>query len=252
MRRFLILISPNPRMVDLLLEEGRKFDKNKSAIGCGVGIILGQARSGKTALSWWLLEFVIQKTNRHIALIGMSDLVLEQLPDEWKDRVSNPDISDILTVPRGAVILIDDSAVMLNSRSSMRKMQVAMNRLYGIFSHLSQTLILTTQNLNTIDIGVFRSTHICVLVRFCERFSLINDPHPYSQKLLKIQDILEENSELPYYRDLYYSLEENLLCKSHFPEWLDRDKEGNKERATILSKPYGYLNKEELQERIFN
>lgn len=245
------MICPSPRMVDLLLEEGTKFGKNKSAIGCGIGIILGQARSGKTALSWWLLEFVIENTNRHIALIGMADLVLKQLPETWKNRVSNPNLEDILSVPRGSVILIDDSAVLLNSRSSMRKTQVAMNRLYGIFSHLSQTVILTTQNLNTIDIGVFRSTHICVLVRFCERFSLINDPHPYSGKLLKIQDVLEENSTLPYYRDLYFSLEENMLCKVHFPEWLDREKESNKERGTILSKPYGYLKKEELQDRIF-
>lgn len=244
------LICPSPRTLDLLLEEDTPF-MGRNATGCGNLIILGSARAGKTSIAWWLLDFVIQNTNRHIALIGMSDLVLKQLPKSWNGRVSNPSLENVLDVPRGAVILMDDSAVLLNNRSSAKKAQVAWNRLYGIFSHLSQTLIFTTQNLNTIDIGVYRSTHLNILVRYCERFPLINDPNQFSGRILEIQDILKENSDIPFHRDLYYSMFDDLLCKAEYPDWVNRHIEGNEERGMILSKPYGFLDKQELYNRIF-
>ena len=248
----ILLICPSPRTLDLLLEEDTPYMQGKfTATGCGNLIILGSARAGKTSIAWWLLDFVIENTNRHIALIGMSDLVLKQLPPSWKGRVSNPSFENVLDVPKGAVILMDDSAVLLNNRSGMKKAQVAWNRLYGIFSHLGQTLIFTTQNLNTIDIGVYRSTHLNILIRYCEKFPLINDPNQFSGRILEIQDILKENAELPYYRDLYYSMFDDLLCKADYPDWVNRHIEGNEERGMILSKPYGYLDKEELHKRIF-
>ena len=243
-------ISPSPRLLDILLDEGTRFKdkhgKNQNAIGCGIAVILGSSRSGKTALSWWILDMVIRHTERPLALIGMPEKVMGALPDSWDGRVSNPSMDDIMDLPP-SVILVDDSAIFLNNRSSGRSEQVSFNRLYGILSHLGHSVILTTQSLATIDIGVFRSTHLAVIVRWCEAFGIEHEQHTWTNKVLDAQTLLKEAGTIPYHRDVYYSVQDDLVCLAGYPEWLEKR---SGENANILSKPYAYLSKKELRERL--
>lgn len=250
------MIAPAPRLLDLLLEEGTPFmdgeGKTREALGTGLCIMLGTARAGKTALAWAMLDFVVRFTNRPIALIGMPDKVLEALPEHWKGRVDNPPLEKIARFRTPAVCLIDDSAVLLNNRAAMEKKSRNMNKLWGILSHLGSglTVILTTQNLNTVDIGAYRSTHLSVIVRFCEPFALRAEHHRWNSLVLAAQEDLELCSSIPYHRDVYYSLQDDMICEAYFPEWLDRKRPGNEERGLILSKPYFYLSQSEMEERL--
>lgn len=249
-------IAPAPRLLDILLSEGTPFldaqGMQREALGTGLCVLLGTARAGKTALAWWLLDLVIRYTDRPVALIGMPSKVLEVLPEHWQGRVTNPPLEKIKDFKRPAVCLIDDSAVLLNNRRAMSSENVEMNQLWGILSHLGQGLsvILTTQNLATIDIGAYRSTHLSVIVRFCEEFTLRSEHHKWNDLVIDAQYELQRAGQLPYHRDVYYSLQDGLICKAGFPEWLDRKAVGNEERGTILSKPYAYLSKTELAQRI--
>lgn len=250
------MIAPAPRLMDLLLSEGTPFldheGNQKEALGTGLAVILGTARAGKTALMWTLLDFVVRYTDRPIALIGMPQKVLDVLPDHWEGRVTNPDLEKILEFKRPAVCVVDDSAVLLNNRSAMEKGQRKMNKIWGILSHLGNglTMILTTQNLNTVDIGAYRSTHLAVIVRFCEEFALAAEHHRWNGLVLSAQEELQRASRIAYQRDVYYSMQDDLICAAPFPEWLDRKAEGNAERGLILSKPYSYLSRSELEKRL--
>lgn len=248
------MISPNPQTLDILLEEGMRFKdsrgNNREALGTGIVVCGGSSRSGKSCLSWWLLQVVIERTSRHIALVGMSDIVLKSLPSEWRDRISNPLLENITEFPQGSVILIDDASVLVNNRSSGNKSQVALNRIYGIISHLSMSIIFTTQSLATIDIAIYRSTHLSIIIRYFEPYALDFEQHIWTEKVRQAQVRLKHSSRLIYYRDMYYSIQDNMICKVHFPRWLDRTIPEFKESATILSKPYGFLSQEELTSRI--
>lgn len=243
-------ISPAPRLLDILLDEGTRFKdkygKTQNAIGCGIAVVIGSSRSGKTAFSWWVLDMVIRHTKRPLALIGMPDKIMSALPDSWEGRVSNPSMDEIMDLPP-SVILVDDSSIFLNNRSSGRTDQVVFNRLYGILSHLGHSLILTTQSLATIDIGVFRSTHLAVIVRWCESFGVEHEYHTWTNKILDAQELLKEAGTIPYHRDVYYSVQDDLVCLAGYPKWLEK---GTGENAIMLSKPYAYLSKKELRERL--
>lgn len=248
------MISPCPQALDILLEEGTNFKDhlgaNREALGTGITVIGASARAGKSCLGMWLLDVVIKYTSRPIILVGMSDIVLKQFPDYWKDRISNLSLEKITEFPQGSVIYIDDSAVLISNRSSQVKHQVQLNRLYGIISHLGMSIILTTQSLATIDIGIYRSTHLCILIRYFEPFALEFERHLWTDKVVDAQHRLKRSSKLPFYRDLYYSIQDDLICQVYFPEWLDRKNPKYTESATILSKPYSQLDKDELTSRI--
>lgn len=250
------MIAPAPRLMDLLLSEGTSYlgrdGEPSEALGTGLCVVLGTARAGKTALAWSLLDFVVRYTDRPVALIGMPDKVLEALPEHWSGRVTNPPLEKMARFKRPAVCLIDDSAVLLNNRAAMEKRSRNMNKMWGILSHLGSglTVILTTQNLNTVDIGAYRSTHLAVVVRFCEEFALRAEQHRWNGLVLSAQEELQQVASLPYYRDVYYSLQDDMVCRAEFPQWLDRKAVGNEERGLILSKPYFYLSQKEMEERL--
>jgi len=248
------MISPNPQTLDIILEEGMMFKDSRGnkreALGTGIVVVSGSSRSGKSCLSWWLLQAVIERTSRPIALVGMSDIVLDSLPQEWRSRITNPSLENIAEFAQGSVILIDDASVLVNNRSSGNKSQVALSRIFGIISHLSMSIIFTTQSLATIDIAIYRSTHLSILIRYFEPYALDFEQHMWTDKVRQAQVRLKHNSKLPFYRDLYFSLQDNMVCEVHFPNWLDRTNPSYAEKATILSKPYGYLNQEELTSRI--
>ena len=112
------------------------------------------------------------------------------------------------------------------------------------------SIIFTTQSLATIDIAIYRSTHLSILIRYFEPYALDFEQHIWTDKVRQAQVRLKASSEMVFYRDIYFSIQDNMLCKVHFPKWLDRTNPIYSESATILSKPYGYLSKDELTSRI--
>ncbi len=236
---------PAPRLMELLHSEGTTFKDHlgdtREAVGTGIIPIVGSARSGKTALAYALIEWVIENTKRPIALLGLPDKALESIPEEWRDRVSNPEVEKMVEFKRPAVCLLDDTAVILNSRDSGTNFAKYLSRIAGVISHIGGglTLILTTQSMSGIDLSLTRYTNLASVVRFVDRWTLRTERTSWVEDISHAQSELEAVSRMKYLRDVYYSLHDDLICYATFPEFYD----------DVLSRPYQYMSKD-MRKRI--
>lgn len=231
---------PAPRLMDLLYGEGRVFkdhlNQKREAVGTGIIPIVGSARSGKTALSYYLMDWAIKNTKRPIALLGLPDKVMESLPEHWGDRVSNPPFEGMIDFTKPYICLIDDSSAVLNSRDSGTNFARFLSRIAGVISHIGGglTLILTVQSMSGIDLSLTRYTNLAPIVRFVDQYTLRTERTSWVDDISRAQHEMKDAAQLRYHRDVYYSLYDELICKAGMPEWYD-----NK-----LSRPYQYMSKE--------
>lgn len=241
-----------PTFQDLLLEEGTLFEglngRKNEAIGTGVICLLGSARSGKTSMAYAMIDTVIRETSRPVSFVGFPDVVIEAMPDHWQGRIYNPETIDkLLDIKRPAVVLIDDTAVTLNSRDSMTKGSKLMSRLAGVISHIGGglTVILTTQSMSGVDLSLLRYTQLAVGIRRISPATLWSERSKWLPRIHEAQNEIRSKTDDPNWRDLWYSMMDETLCVSWFPPWLD--KRVNADRADKLSRPFRYMSKSTLK-----
>ena len=242
-----------PSFQDLLLEEGSIYEGingiKQSATGTGIITLLGSARSGKTSLAYAMIDTVIRETKRPISFIGFPDVVMKSMPDHWQNRIYNPqDIEKIIEFNYPSVILLDDTAVTLNSRDAMTKSSKLMSRLAGVISHIGGglTVILTTQSMSGVDLSLLRYTQLAVGVRKVSPMTLWSERSHWLPRIREAQYEINAHSKEANCRDVYYSLMDDTLCRSWFPSWLSREE--NLDRADKLSRPFRYMEKKKLME----
>ena len=233
--------TPSPRAQCLLLAAGTtyhdSYGEEQRAIGTGIIPVVGTARSGKTVLGLSCMEWAVANTDRDLAFIGMPDEYLEALPKRMRDRSTNPSIG-MLSSLRDCIVLLDDTAVTINARDSQQTRSKMLNRLAGVISHLGLTLILTTQSMAGVDVSLLRFTEMAPLVKRIDPMALRVERSEWSEVLTEAQHNLRRVGHGPEY---YYSLGDEMLCKSNFPKWVQAD---------ILSRPFRYLPQNRLDSMI--
>jgi len=246
-----------PSFQDLLRPEGQVFDAGdghmRQATGCGILCCTGSARSAKTSLSLAMMDTVMRCTDRPLCFVGWPDVCMDALPDHWKQpgRLYNPqNIEKLLEIKRPAVVLLDDTAVLLNSRDAMTSGAKLMSRLAGVLSHIGGglTVILTTQSMAGIDLSLLRFTQLAVAVRRMSPMALWSERDSWAPRIRAAQHDLADAAEDQGWRDVYFSLMDDMVCAAWFPDWLSR--ETDLERADKLSRPFRYMDNAKLKELI--
>ena len=69
-----------PSIVDLLLQEGQRWEVNgtfREALGTGIIPIVASARGGKTSLAYVMIDYVVRHTKRPVILDSFPQKVIE-------------------------------------------------------------------------------------------------------------------------------------------------------------------------------
>lgn len=233
-----------PSIVNLLLKEGQRWESEGSfheALGTGIIPIAGSSRSGKTMLSYVLIDYVIQHTNRPVILDSFPQKVIDEgIPDHWKGRVSNEPFSSLPLITEPAVWLLDDTAVHYNSRDSMTNSSKLLARAAGVLSHFGggMTVIFTTQLLSGIDLSFLRFTTLAPIIRFIDPDVIAQERKEWKGTVEQGQFELRKVCNDHRLRDYFYSSKDRVLCPAPFPDYLN--KEVDPVRADFLSRPMRY------------
>ena len=240
---------PAPRAAELLLPPGSRVKgpsgEITAALGTGVVVLVGSARSGKSTLAWALMDWVAHTTERRdFALVGLPDIVLEALPESLRERTKTCSIEDLPKL-RDCVAFLDDTAVYLNSRDAMgggAGINRTMSRLAGIISHLGVTLLITAQSMALVDLAVQRATEVCCLVLRVDPLTLAAERGGWRDRIEEGQQALRP---WPKDRSKHWSVSDGLVCSSPWPDWMRPDAK-DPQRADLISRPFRYMDQAEL------
>lgn len=231
-----------PSITNLLLSEGQRFEVDgdfRVALGTGIIPLCATSRSGKTALAYVMLDYVVRFTNRPIILDNFPQKVIDEaIPESWKDRVSNMPFSMIAEIDQPAVWLVDDTGTGYNSRDWQSSGKL-LSRTAGILSHFGggQTVIFTTQLMSGVDVSFFRYTNISPIIRYVDPDVLKFERPEFIDMIREGQYQLSRVSK-GRYLDFFWSVKDEMLCPSYYPDWLKNEK--NKTIRDMLSRPMRY------------
>jgi hypothetical protein len=244
-----------PAIQNLLLSEGQRFtDKGRvrQALASGVLPIIGSARSSKTTAAYCMIDYVIQHTDRPVILESFPDVVLKEgIPKHWRGRVKNTPFNQIATVDEPAVWLVDDTGTSFNSRDSMSSNSKTLAKVAGVLSHFGggMTVIFTSQLLSGVDVSFMRYTTLAPVIRFIDPNVIGQERREWRGQAQHAQHELRSVCQDPMMRDYFYSLSDNVLVKSPFPDWLNKEKVGHRIHD-LLSRPMRYHSPQKKAEMI--
>ena len=121
-----------------------------------ITLILGKRGSGKSALGWRILE--LSRNRAKPFVVGLPE-ASKSLPPEWigyADRIED--------VPDGATILMDESYLQFNARSSMSEAGRSIGSMVNLSRQKSQSLIFITQESRQLDINAISQAD-CVVIK---------------------------------------------------------------------------------------
>ena len=244
--------SPAPKAQYLLLPVGSKIKGQNGeeypALGTGVVVLLGSARSSKSSTALALIEWaLIASKKRNAAFVGMPPDFLEALPPHMKARSTAPSFDDI-TKLRDSIVLIDDAAVHLNARMSMGGgLNRLISRLAGVISHLGITLIICVQSMSGLDLSLLRFCEMSPLIKRVDPMALEHERNEWTPSVKAAQRSL---AGVGFNRSYYVSLADNgLLCEAPYPLWM-RPTKGNRKKADALSRPFRFMTQAGLDEMV--
>ena len=110
------------------------------------------------------------------------------------------------------------------------------------------TLILTTQSMAGIDLSLLRYTQLAVAVRRMSPMALWSERDVWGPRIRAAQRDLADASNEQGWRDVYFSMMDDMVCAAWFPEWLQ--KINDPVRADKLSRPFRYMDQKTLKEMV--
>jgi len=183
-------IKPNPDMFEL------KTVCEKVNRDGNVTLILGKRGSGKTALGFKLVEEIHKiSPKRTLYLASFPDQVSLLVPAYLHVA------EDILDVPNGSLVLIDEAALKYASRKWQSKDTIEVTELIEVCRHKDLSMIFITQNSSSLAASVLRFVNTLLLKQtsllqeFLERakFSKI-----FKQAEIALDEV-EDKNKLPYF-----------------------------------------------------
>ena len=118
-------------------------------------LIIGNRGSGKSALSYKILEYLRWQGKMYV--VGLPEKAGKILPD-WIGSI--PALED---APPDSIILIDESYLALHARSSSSQHSREISNLINLSRQRGQTLIFVSQEARQIDMNVASSANIVVI-----------------------------------------------------------------------------------------
>jgi len=236
------------------MDAGTEFEdhRGKLRVAYGTGVIanVASARGQKTGKALAEMEWVVTdpRCTRDIVFIDMPAAFMEALPPHMRERARNIEFKH-LDRARDCVVLLDDTAMTMNSRDSATKEAKAWSRMAGGISHLGITLILTTQSVGGIDVSLMRYTQLAPCIGRMSKLPLRMDMAARPQW----RDVLEESQwAMPPEpaRGYSYSAEDELLCRSPFRDWMNPKVVGE-QTADVLTRPLRYHTEEDLHRLLY-
>lgn len=152
----------------------------------GIGLIMGDLGQGKSALGYYLLETLGNLYRKPKFVYG--------LPKE-KSHLVPRDIKPIydLNFPEGSIVLIDESYLHLDSRSSMSSPNKFINKLMGLVRQKRILCIYISPTSRRLDIGVVSSVQFLII----KKPSLLAVKLDRTQLRSILEDVLKKFKRIP-------------------------------------------------------
>ncbi len=157
-----------------------------------IGVIIGRRGSGKTALALRIAEYL--KDYKEIYSMGISHT------PKWIKQVD-----DIKQVKNNSLLIIDEAALLLEARGSMRKINREISKLMAISRHKDLSLIIITQNSAMIDINALRLVDFLII----KMPSLLQ----FSMERSQLKKIIEKAKK---YLESYKGVQYSYIISDHF------------------------------------
>jgi len=157
-----------PRLESDNPEAFTEWLKSVSSSPCRI-VILGSPGFGKSALGHSVLEYMHFTTGRKAVLYAPASIPRNILPS-WLMVVD-----DFNLIPEGAVILVDEAALVLNSRSGFSQANRDFGSLSPIARQKGQSLIFVSQSSRSLDITAFTIGDIHTIWKKPSTFSAVNE-----------------------------------------------------------------------------
>ncbi len=152
----------------------------------GIGLILGDLGKGKSALGYYLLETLGKHYNKPKFVYGLPKEKIHLVPRDIKP------IYD-LDFPEGSIVLIDESYLHLNSRSSMKSQNKFINKLMGLVRQKRILCIYISPTSRRLDIGVVSAVQFLII----KKPSLLAVKFDRTQLRGILEDVLRKFKRIP-------------------------------------------------------
>ncbi len=185
------------------LDSFRNALKEKSLIG----VIIGRRGSGKTALAMRISEYL--KNNKKIYAMGIKNT------PRWIKSVN-----DIEKVKPNSLLIIDEGAILLGSRNSMKELNKKISELMAISRHKDLSLIIITQNSAMLEVNTLRLADYLLI----KKPSLLQSSmeRPQIRKIIEKADKEIPNKEFYKYCYIISDYFEGLV-KTSLPSFWSKD-----------------------------
>lgn len=143
---------------DYFTDNKTKINAVTHYIGSGskIIIVVGMRGGGKTCGVHYILRQVADFTDRPIYFCGHPQPVDERFFYE----------QDIFDTPEGSINVIDEGALIANSRESSSASNIGLSTVLPTLRHVDKTLIVITQNSASLDLNFMRYSDALLLKRF--------------------------------------------------------------------------------------
>lgn len=173
-------------------------------------VILGGKGYGKSALGHAILEYLHFKTGRVVVLYAPLTLPKRILPS-WLRIVDSWD-----NIPDGAIVLVDEAALMLPSRNPGSKSNRTFTELNAISRQKSLTLIFVSQSSRSLDVNALTAGDIEIIYKKPPTFAGINERKEVRNMSKVAKKLLDgvDQARLKEYSVIFASSGDVMLMKS--------------------------------------
>ncbi len=173
-------------------------------------VILGGKGYGKSALGHAILEYLHFKTGRVVVLYAPLTLPKRILPS-WLRIVDSWD-----NIPDGAIVLVDEAALMLPSRNPGSKSNRTFTELNAISRQKNLTLIFVSQSSRSLDVNALTAGDIEIIYKKPPTFAGINERKEVRDMSKVAKKLLDgvDQARLKEYSVIFASSGEVMLMKS--------------------------------------
>ncbi len=161
-------------MVRKLRRKSRKKTKRKPSDvswgkvpSTGVLIITGHRGQGKSALAWWLADYMREKTNKSVAALGVPKLAQKLFPKRGFGRggIKFVDKLEQVSKLKPSIVICDEAAFLAGARDGMSKNNKDWLKLIAICRHKDHLLVFVHQQSRQLDVQIMIDSDLVLMKR---------------------------------------------------------------------------------------
>jgi hypothetical protein len=128
----------------------------------GIVLVTGFRGEGKTALSWWMADFLRKEKGypTNVIAYGLHKNGVKLLPKWAQNSASKP---SELAAAKPSIIVADEAAFSANARRSMSDDSVQLMKLFAICRHKGHLMIFISQTSRQVDIQIVEQSDLLLM-----------------------------------------------------------------------------------------